>query len=113
MLPHPVKQPNLARKFPLTDLPNGLVAAWSSGVRDVPLPRQLPTARARDTNPVQDGGQLGAVMTVSGCDDHGERSPFALTPHAQPVGYPLSMRLQHEGSTSGSIRQTGPGCHYP
>jgi hypothetical protein len=25
--PHPVKQPNLTRKFPLTDMPTGLMAA--------------------------------------------------------------------------------------
>ena len=30
--PQPVKQPNLTRKFPLTDPPTGLMAAWSSGV---------------------------------------------------------------------------------
>jgi hypothetical protein len=33
MNPHPVKQPNLTptRKFPLTDMPTGLMAAWSRG----------------------------------------------------------------------------------
>jgi hypothetical protein len=32
MHPHPVKQPNLTRKFPLTDLPTGLMAARSRGL---------------------------------------------------------------------------------
>ena len=27
--PHPLTQPNLTRKFPLTDMPTGLLAAWS------------------------------------------------------------------------------------
>ena len=30
MHPHPVKQPNLTRKFPLTDMPTGLMAALDS-----------------------------------------------------------------------------------
>ena len=30
--PHPVKQPNLTRKSPLTDMPTGLRAALSRGL---------------------------------------------------------------------------------
>ncbi len=30
--PHPVKQPNLTRKFPMTDMPTGLMATWSTAL---------------------------------------------------------------------------------
>jgi hypothetical protein len=36
--PHPVKQPNLTRKFPLTDMPTGLMAALVTRLADH-LPR--------------------------------------------------------------------------
>jgi hypothetical protein len=70
-------------------------------VRDLPPPQQLTTpriavalvgdepirARARsppptrspDTNPIQDGRHLGAVMPVSWGDDDGEGPPVAVT----------------------------------
>ncbi len=42
MHPHPVKQPNLTRKFPLTDMPTGLMAALVTRLADrLPIGLQI------------------------------------------------------------------------
>jgi hypothetical protein len=78
-----------------------LVASLWDGVLDLPLPQQAPTAQiavalvsdeaiwagawsststdAWDTNAVQDGLPLRAVMPLSWGDDNGEGSPAAVT----------------------------------
>lgn len=87
-----------------------LVASLWDGVLDLPLPQHAPTAQiavplvgdevvwagawsststgAWDTNAVQDGLQLRAVMPMSWRDHNGEGSPAAVTGEMELGGQP-------------------------
>ncbi len=60
---HPVKQPNLTRKFPLTDMPTGLMAALVTRLADhLPIRRVVRRVAVLELRAVADqGDQVGCV----------------------------------------------------